>query len=298
MSLLREIQTAAISSDIDLAVLLRKCKVLSARLNNEEFKDWVDSELNGYQNVEDLPSYRTNNVNSKGNFSGPFGSGLNNADIPLLCIPKEFREDLSILHLRDPVASLEALAAKSDGSSARIPWNPDLVALVGQGIYEGMNCMQAWKVIPVSIVISAIDAVRNKVLGFVLEIEAEAPDAGEAEINSNPVPQEKIQQIFQTYISGNVQNVATGSTDFKQEAVIHNAASPEVFAQLKEAIEAIRKEPGYDIIEDSIIEMEASFDTDTFKSKYNKFMSVLADHMQVLGPVVAPYLVALAALVP
>lgn len=205
---------------------------------------------------------------------------------------------LSILNLRDPIASLEALVTKAAGSSAREPWNPDLVAFVGQDIYEGMNCMQAWKVIPVSIVISAIDAVRNKVLNFVLEIETEAPDAGEAEINSDPVPQEKIHQIFHTHIHGDVQNVATGSTDFKQKAVINNTTSPEVFAQLKEAIETLREQPEYSIIEDSIIEMETSFDTDTFKSKYNNFMSVLADHMQVLGPVVAPYIAALAAIVP
>lgn len=95
MSLLQEIQADAISSDVELSTLLRKCKVLSARLNNDEFKDWVDSELNGYQNVANLPSYRINHVHSKGNFSGSFGSGLNNADIPLSCIPKEYSENLS-----------------------------------------------------------------------------------------------------------------------------------------------------------------------------------------------------------
>lgn len=48
MSLLREIQDAAISSDVELAVLLRKCKVLAARLGSNEFKSWVESELSGY----------------------------------------------------------------------------------------------------------------------------------------------------------------------------------------------------------------------------------------------------------
>ena len=36
MSLLREIQDAAVDSDVELATLLRKCKVLGARLGNSE----------------------------------------------------------------------------------------------------------------------------------------------------------------------------------------------------------------------------------------------------------------------
>lgn len=297
MSLLREIQDAAVNSSVELTTLLRKCKVLAARLGNEDFKTWVDSELSGYKDISELPDYRILHVNSKGHFSGPFNSGLNNADIPLSCIPKTFRESLSQSNMREPIASLEALVAKSDGGTASEPWNPDLVAHVGQNIYEGMNCMQAWKVIPLTAVIAALDAVRNRILSFVLEIEAEAPDAGEAAINSNPLPQEKVHQIFNTYISGSVQNVATGSSEFEQHAT-NNEASPEVFAHLIEAIEAIRDTPSYSVVQAGVRDMEASYGTDTFKSKYQDFMSVLSNHITVLGPVIAPYLPALAALVP
>ena len=38
--------------------------------------------------------------------------------------------------------------------------------------------------------------------------------------------------------------------------------------------------------------------TNSYKTHYNTFMSFLADHMQVYGPVVAPFLPALAAIVP
>ncbi|MFV1977282.1 MAG: hypothetical protein ACC651_16185, partial [Candidatus Scalindua sp.] len=150
MSLLREIQDAAVSSDVELTTLLRKCKVLAARLGNNEFKLWVDNELGGYKNTDELPDYRILHVNSKGHFSGPFNSGLNNADIPLSCIPEKFRDNLSQANMFEPIASLEALVAKSNGGTASVPWNPDLVAHVGQKIYEGMNCMQAWKVIPIT----------------------------------------------------------------------------------------------------------------------------------------------------
>ncbi len=298
MSLLREIQAAAIDSAVPLATLLRKCKVLAARLGNAEFKQWIEDELNGYRSADSLPPYRKLHVNSKGHFSGPFHSGLRNADIPLSCIPEKFRESLSQSHMKEPIAALEALVAKSDSGTAMEPWNPDLVAHVGGRIYEGMNCMQAWKVIPISAVVAALDSVRTRVLNFVLEIEAEAPDAGEAAPNSNPVPQEKVHQIFNTYISGNVQNLATASTNVRQYATF-NDANPQLFRDILAALSKSGADaPVVEKASGAVEEMKQARDAQGFKESYLKFMSVLSDHVQVLGPILAPYLPALAALLP
>jgi len=170
------------------------------------------------------------------------------------------------------------------------PWNPDIVAYVGQNIYEAVNCMQAWKVIPTTGLVSALDAVRNRVLNFVLEIEVESPDAGEAAVNSNPIPQDKVHQIFNTYITGDVQNIATGSSRVKQK-VVNKPEKNELFTNLLSVInnangdrEAIAELTG--IVE----EMRAVQGTETFTTHYQKFMSVLSNHMQILGPVVAPFL--------
>jgi hypothetical protein len=296
MSLLREIQEAAISADIELTVVLRKCKVLAVRIGSDELKSWVDSELSGYKDVESLPSYRIINVTSKGHFSGAFNSGLKNADIPLSCIPKEYRESLSKSNMMEPIASLESLAIDSKGSCQE-PWNSDFVAHFGQQIYSNMNCMQAWKVIPINSIIGALDAVRNRILNFVLVIEGENPDAGEAQINSNPLPQEKMSQIFNTYISGNVQNVATGSSNVEQNATME--ANNDVFNNLLHSLlKANIESPINDSFTGTVEEMKASQGTPLFKDHYQNFMSILADHMQVYGPVVAPFLPALAAMVP
>jgi hypothetical protein len=297
MSLLRDIQDAAIDSNVELAVLLRKCKVLAARLGNPEFKKWVESELNGYDDINILPEYRILAVNSKGHFSGPFQSGLRNANIPLSCIDKQFHKNLTHSYLHQPIAAIESLVEDASGGTLQEPWNPDLVVYVGQNIYQGMNCLQAWKVIPVSGFVAALDAVRNRILSFVLEIESEFPDAGEAPVNSNPVPQEKVHQIFNTYITGNVQNVATGSSNVSQRA-IKNPANGELFKELLNTLH--NTEADRNIVSNltnTVEEMQSSQGTDSFKKHYQNFMSILADHMQVFGPVVAPFLPALAAIV-
>jgi hypothetical protein len=232
MSLLRDIQATAIASDTDITVLLRKCKVLAARLGNEQFKNWVDSELNGYNSADELPQYRILKVSSKGDFAGSFGSGLKNGNIPITCLPEEYREKFSHSYLIKPISYYEPLVKNSDSAVLQEPWAPEFVAYVGQQIYEDMNCLSAWKVIPRGSITSLIDVVRNKVLNFVLEIEAENPEAGDAPINSNPVPQEKVTHIFNTYISGSVQNVAAGSTNVKQTASIDLRHNKEAIVEL------------------------------------------------------------------
>ncbi|MDA8228388.1 MAG: hypothetical protein M0T74_11960 [Desulfitobacterium hafniense] len=295
MSLLREIQDAAIDSKIELAVMLRKCKVLAARLGNPEFNQWVENELNGYKDINSLPDYRVHYVNSKGHFSGPFQSGLRNADIPLQCIPEKFHKNLSHAYLREPIAAMESLLKRDNPGTFQEPWNPDLVAYVGQDIYQDMTCMQAWKVIPASTIVAALDAVRNRILSFVLEIEAESPDAGEAPINSHPVDPKKVQQIFNTYITGNVQNVATGGANIEQNA-ISKINDDKVYEDLINAL--VESKENQELTSELISvvnEMKKAEDTVSLKKHYQQFISILADHMQVFGPIVAPYLPGLAA---
>ncbi len=296
MSLLRDIQSAAIDSSVPLSTLLRKCKVLAARLGNNEFKAWIDSELNGYESKEGLPEYRIAHVNSKGHFSGPFQSGLRNADIPMTCMPEELRENLSHTYLMSPVAALEDLAVRGEGGTLHEDWNPDIVAHFGGNIYQNMRCLAAWKVISRGVVIAAIDTIRTRILNFALEIEAEAPEAGEAPLNSNPVPQELVHQIFNTNIYGNVQNLANASQGAQQNAV-YNEQNPEIFRDLLRAIQNSGADPAIvSSASESINAMGSATSQKSFKEAYLRFMSVVSDHMQVLGGAVAPFLPGISAM--
>ena len=112
--MLREIQNDAVNSKVKVSDLLRKCKILAARLGNNNFKVWVESELSGYESSDIIPTYRIyKNFSSKGHFSGAFGSGLRNADIPSNCFPEEFSEHLTTLSLVAPIAEFESLVEKS-----------------------------------------------------------------------------------------------------------------------------------------------------------------------------------------
>jgi len=221
MSLLRGIQNDVIDINVDISVILRKCKVLAVRLGNEPFENWVDQELNGYKNKKILPDYRIVQVYSKGHFSGPFGSGIKNADIPLSCIPKKYRENLSKCYFIEPIGYYINLLKNSKGNNFEEQWPPDLVAYVEGDIYQNMNCMTAWKLIPNSSIFSLVEAVRNRILSFVLEIGKEAPDAGEDSPETQKISPERVNQVFNTTIYGNVGNISEASQNVNQTATIN-----------------------------------------------------------------------------
>ncbi len=220
MSLLRGIQDAAVDTTTPLAVVLRKCMILAARLGHEPFKKWIDEELNGYPLGADLPPYRRiTGLTSIGEFSGGLGASMSRVPLPLEPIPAHLRKKYSTAEFREGVAKLADLAKQpKDEGQLVARWPPDLVAQVAYKYFEGYALLEAHIEIPTSAVVGVLDAVRNKVLKFALEVEEQNPAAGDVAPGTKPVPEERVGQIFNTYIWGGAQNVAVGSPGAVQHA--------------------------------------------------------------------------------
>lgn len=259
MSLLRQIQDAAVSSEKPIGDLLRNCKILGTRLNSKELCQWVDSELNGYPSLDRLPDYRILKVQAAGYFSGSFGSGLKNAPIPVSCIPEEFREWARVANMTQPISAYEDLFRDKESASFKIQWPSDLVLLVGEKIYEDMNCLSAWQVIPRGAVVGLLENVRSRILNFALEIEKTAPDAGEAAPGSKLIPQDHVGQAFHTTIYGNVGNISSGGETVAQTAHVFIAQGD--LASLKAKL----TEMGFG--KDDVRELEAAIKKDSKTGK-------------------------------
>lgn len=290
MSLLRQIQNDAVNSNVSVSDLLRKCKILAYRLGNEDFKNWVEYELKGYpKDLDGLPEYRVlNNVNSKGHFSGAFGSGLRNADIPTYNLPNDLQENLSKASFYSPIATLENLAS-SNSSVLTQDWKPIVIAHYGGGMYEGYVCMQAWKIIPTSFVIGVVDTIKTKILNFVLEIEMINKDAGDVEINSTPIPQEQVSQIFNINISGSVGNLASGNS----HSNIQQSTSNEIPKEFMEIITKIQEVKGDENsvlqeLENKVEELGRNVGTVKYSEKYKELMSFMSDHATVVSGLIVP----------
>src|SRR5437867_11120132 len=181
MSILEQIQDAGISKDQAIADLLRRCKVLAVRLGSQELNHWVDRELNGYAPEDSLPDYRVAKVQSRASLVGLFGRQATNIPLPLSAVPKEFRYLVEEAQLNEPIGAYEDLLRTGGKEGVyQIPWPADLIRIISTTIYEVMNIVTAWQQIPRGMIVGLVDSVRNRVLGFALELEKIAPSSDEA----------------------------------------------------------------------------------------------------------------------
>jgi hypothetical protein len=220
MSLIHDIQAASIAQDSDIPTLLRMCKLLAARISHQEFAVWVDRELNGYPTINELPDYRVVRVDSYGSFIGSF-SRADKLQIPVSVLPKEIQEQYRNAYMGSSISAYTALLSGEKSGSVQEPWPVSLSVHNASKLTPEMQCVSAWKEIPIGAIVRLMDSVKTRVLGFAIDLEREAPNAGELPIGSQPpLSREKMTQIFNTNITGNVGNVANASSDFSQSSTM------------------------------------------------------------------------------
>jgi hypothetical protein len=216
MTLLRQIQDSAIDDSASVASLLRQCLLLAARLDSAELKAWAERELEGYGNEDELPPYRPPvECTVQGNLSGPFQSYMQNHTLARGSVPEKWRDVLFSVEIRQGAAELEAFAARGE-TSLRSPWPGDVVAATQDDHMHGMSLIQAWRVIPMPVILGVLDSIRTRVLLFAIDLERENPDAGEAAMGDHSIPDEQVTQIVVQNFYGDNATAANAGRDVLQ----------------------------------------------------------------------------------
>lgn len=227
--------------------------MLAARLKNEPFQEWLIWESNGYPEDVKVPNYRVWSLEVKGNFSGWGGSGLQNMPIPLAVIPEKVRKFYEQYECKQSVASIEAVLVKSNSGGGTMQISTgDLALMLGQKVYGGQNCIQAWAECAEGHLVDVLNSVRNRILDFTLAIEKEAPGVGEkGQDSSGIIKTEKVSQIFYMTIYGGAANLVgiandstvtfnIGTKDFQslQQVLEQNGVQKTDLSELKGALDS------------------------------------------------------------
>jgi len=210
MGLLQEIIEGATDPQLSVSDLLRKSKILAYRLHNDLFKDWVEHELSGYTDADELPPYRSGFSGSTvATLSGPMNSIATRVSVPITKIPKGWDK----ADFRQGSAALETLArqanAKGDTSvrtSIPVEFYANLV------IMQHMSTISMWVEFPTYFIEGILDAVKSKAQTFALEIEAEDPTAGELQGSTIKISPARVTQIFRTSIQADSVSLAQGNS--------------------------------------------------------------------------------------
>ena len=173
MSTLTEVIRTATGRNNSISDVLRQCLVLAYELDNEALKTWIDHELNGYSNAEELPEYRKFHITAKGFFVGSFGSSINDQPLASHILDPEHRHWAELAYFMQPIAAYEEFTRerKKASRSAAIHWPASLTTRYQTKFFEDYVLNRAWQEIPSSAFYGLVDIVRNKTLKFALEIQ-------------------------------------------------------------------------------------------------------------------------------
>ena len=213
MTLLQQIQESVVEEGADLGSILLKLRILAARLGSDILEEWVKYESEGYPMDAEVPPYRVVGVSFRGTFFGPFGSGITNAQIPSYLIEKHAGESWTKYKVRESIAAVDEMVKNStDGGSFGIDAS-NLILLLQGKIYKEYACNDVSGSISPTSFYEIQQAVRSRILELTIELEKSVPGAMHVAFGAsvtNKTETEKVQQISQQIIYGNVSTAVAG----------------------------------------------------------------------------------------
>jgi hypothetical protein len=156
-----ELQRLASESECPVDQLLRKALLVATKLDVQDFRDWIQLELNGYPNSSKVPPYRIAVADIR--LVNPVLGRL----IPFY-LPPDIAEPLEKAPIRQAIGTLVELSGKpSDTFQMTIPPELRQILLEGQGRLPMEPVMQISRVY----ITTVLDAVRNMILEWSLRLE-------------------------------------------------------------------------------------------------------------------------------
>jgi hypothetical protein len=218
-NLVEELKNDIVNEKVSLATALRKAKLLAFELQSDEFRKWVDSELSGYRREVELPEYRRIHAQNLGNFSGPFGAGIKNMMLPTYNLPDSIKEFADKLVFSEGIKELESLA--NAGKNLQRKWPAEAIILAREHIpiSGGYVLVDAWQPIAYQSVVGILDAVRNRLLDLLLDLQSTFPQIVQSSESLSDISKEEVSQIFNLNIYGNHAVVAAGD-NFTQQVKV------------------------------------------------------------------------------
>ncbi|MBP3957726.1 hypothetical protein J8F10_20945 [Gemmata sp. G18] len=178
-----------------LVDVLLKTKVLAFQLKGRKFRQWVNAELDGYDDTLPLPEYRVVPCTVWGDFAGYFQSYLRNVSISVCILPEDTREYFSTTKFYQGIASIESLA--SGGNCERVLDIQEVSYLRKYGDHvEDMILNYAVKRTSKNALHAVLTSVRSRMLEFLLELRDQHPELDKDDAAVSRVSEAEIESVM------------------------------------------------------------------------------------------------------
>lgn len=158
MTLVHDLQKKALDQNISIGSLLRNAYAVAVKLNLPDFEQWLDNELNGYKDANDLPDYR-------------FMKGIMRSYNPVhgwldvIVDDKRLTRALEHLPIVDKISEVEQLAQSEEDIYRQLP--PEITRSFAQKNFG----MKAVIFLGKQQLHGIVDSVRTKILDWSLILE-------------------------------------------------------------------------------------------------------------------------------
>lgn len=253
MGLLQQIIADATDGSQPVSNLLRSVRVLAVRSRAGDLAEWINKERDGYTTDEVLPTYRgpfTTQVRVQ--FTGPFNSEVTNVPVSSFGFPDHLKH-LFQTSFRGPVIELEDLLGGNEPMLTS-PWTGNEIAIVNKLAQQGQIATMemhfyatAHRKVPRALIVSAVDAVRNRILDLALELEQVAPELDSPDGNPQD-NQEKVSAAFHTIVYADNAYVGTNTIHGHQFKIQVTPGDIESLARFLDGINDLRDEDKQELI--------------------------------------------------
>ncbi|WP_377645004.1 hypothetical protein [Oryzobacter terrae] len=214
MTLLSSLIDDTAGSSVGLAELLRRVRILSSRAGVPDIGVWAKCEAEGYDDVDDVPSYRGPLPTQVFvDFTGPYGSSIRRVPIAVENMPKDMRAEAErhfnnyVMHGVGEIESQVASMAESGERELVGPWNASVVALINHKIESGEitwrpmhNVETIYRTVTAYALTGVLESVRSRLLDLLLAIDEAAPPRGVSTSVDALPPAAEVRQIFHTVV--------------------------------------------------------------------------------------------------
>jgi hypothetical protein len=209
MKLIEEIIDLLSSKEPNLTTALMKTKVLLHKLGEKKLVDWVNSELNGYSDLENIPDYRVLRVVIKGNVSNGFSRYTNHA-LPLLHLDADLRKHFETHYLKQSVAAIEGYADK-DELAISIPL--EFCQFISMGLDGGFQVESAWGKCAAGAMKQVLTEVSSRLLDFLLELSEKFPDEMQPSEMKEKSKEVGVSDLFNHTVFGDNTTIVVGDSN-------------------------------------------------------------------------------------
>ena len=215
MKLMDEIVDILSTEDGSLTDALLKTKVLLHSLDQTELIVWVNSELNGYGDQQELPNYRRIPAHVLANLTA-INFNAKAHPIPIGHLTKEQCKGLETANMSPSLSVLEKFSRDPDGNlQTLIPL--EFNNLLGKNLAQGVSIQLAWSQVEISSIVQLSTEVRSRLLDFVLRLKEQLPNDS-ANINAQSVD---ARSIFNNAILGDNATIIIGDKNSADIVNLH-----------------------------------------------------------------------------